>query len=409
MDMKFVKPSVKLVSSTGVDTAMYEWMTTRPMLNRSWSESLTFDDVRKHPNVIVSDKEVSYDDYTDTVMKMGLQYCNSAYYVFEINCSILFRDFLYNCNETACWANTNRKFPADYQKFTYEHYPMSEEYSDHLSLKAQLDDYLEDINSQVNRGVTELNRDLLPTSMSTHIFWGCSLTQLTSILNVMKTYFPIFYETYYPLFTEQVKIFSDSYISDEHEKYLITPEESEGVMDLPLERVLLNLNMSYSIHAQFLRHKGVITTGYWHRLRCLRNLIPNYGDTLSVSSIMTKSRLMGMLSTRTCSFSQSQGTKPNSWGHILDVVLHDLPYEEFLQLLPCHGCRKDCKYYHDICARDHKGTEKASQCPILIRDATQFKADRGNRLGDCYYKLVNLDKSCTLKCNTCTFRKTNLI
>lgn len=409
--MKFIQPKIELVQSISSSTPMYQWMKTRPMLNRSWKE-ITFDEVdslEDTDTIMVGNKPRNWKEYKDEVLKLGLQYCNSGYYIFELDCSILFRDFLFNCNESACWADTNRKFPADFKQFDYEHYPMSGEYSSRESLKSAVDLYLSDINDQVARGVTELNRDKLPMAMSTHIFFGASLTQITSLINVMKKYFPLFDEAYGSLFRKLVVPTSSTFISDEHIKYLGLPSESIGIESAPLDMKVLTANMSYSIHAQFLRHKSSFTIGYWNKLRSLMedDILPLYGDEITVSSLMPSHRLNSMISTRTCAFSQSMGNGINSWSHIMNIVASQMTYDQFIGYLPCHGCRNSCRFYEDICARDENATEKESQCPILIGDATQFKLDRQNRLGDYYYKLVNEDKTCTMKCGPCKLSKRN--
>jgi len=414
--MKFVEPSVHLVKQIGTDTPMYAWMKSRPMLNPEWEHInyLSVEELSKlfpdKQTVIVAGKEVKWKEYVSEVLKLGLQYNNLDYLVFELDCSVMFRDFLFNMNECGMWAASNRKFPAQFCKFTYEHYPMSGEYMRSKTLQSKLDAYLEDINRQVEEKVTELNRDKLPMTMSTHIFFGASLTQVTSMVNLMRAHFPFFYNVYGKQFESLVPMTSTTFISDEHLKYLQPCTESIGVKELPMNFALLTANMSYSIHAQFLRHKASFTIGYWNSLVegfdkfPPDEYIPLYGDEVVVSSMMPVSRLKSMISTRTCAFSQSMGNGINSWNHIMEIVAKEMTYEEFLKYLPCHGCRRQCKYYHDICARDHEGSEKASQCPILLRDAAQFKADRCNRLGDFYYKLVNEEKSCTMHCKDCTFK-----
>lgn len=410
--MKFIKPSVTLIKEIGSEVPMYAWMKSRPMLNPEWEHMQSLEDLPKHPSdeLVVGNKPRKWKDYVPEVLKLGLQYNNLTYYVFELDCSVLFRDFLFNMNECGMWAASNRKFPAQFCEFTYEHYPMSGEYSMiENQLKEKLDEYLSDINQQVKDEVTELNRDKLPMAMGTHIFFSATLTQITSMVNVMRKYMRLFYEVYGRQFEKLVTITSESYISDEHKKYLQDVTAEIGVQHLPMDFAILTANMSYSIHAQFLRHKASFTVGYWASLA--KNLtydyLPLYGDEIVVSSMMPESRLKSMISTRTCAFSQSIGSGINSWAHIMDIACKDFTFEDFIKNLPCHGCRRDCKYYHDICARDPNATEKESQCPILLRDATQFKKDRGNKLGDYYYKLVNEKKLCTLNCKECTFRKIN--
>jgi hypothetical protein len=115
----------------------------------------------------------------------------------------------------------------------------------------------------------------------------------------------------------------------------------------------------YSIASDPVRRKTLLTNGT--------------DQKINVSLVATKSYFDLVMSARTCWIAHYEIWLP---------VLGEIDFDHFLELIPCHGDRNQCKYELDMKARI-EGRDPGIPCPIWTKD--QKEVDRRlKEVGESY-------------------------
>lgn len=396
----YKNPTVKLLTSDEVNLAYNIWLGSREHV------------ITRTKNDITIGKEIYTDEdaYKDKILKMGLQYSNFPTYSFEIQGSVLFRDVLFSINKSAQWATSLRFLNSTFESFESTNYPVSSEYKGIESWEDQLDKYFDLINKTM---ITDENRLEMPYSMYSK-YWICmNFKTLITFMSFLKMKMPFFYNTYGKLIENSIKDIDITkyyvdYIDASIGQYLTTNNDDfKESFNRYGDTVILNKTMGLLLYSQFIRQQDTIIKGLFDMLthedpNDFKNKVFYASTPINVNYVSDISRFRRTISNRLCWFSMSGGYGVNSWSNILDLVIKDMPIQEFIDYLPCrfsNGCIT-CKYYEDIKFRK-EGVEKRNlPCGIyynnmeycLIRDQEDKTI-----LSEDYIKVVELLNGVLLK------------
>jgi len=369
-----------------------------------WCESKSCTVKRYKKYVKIGDEKVPIDKYFDDIMRMNMQYANMPYFVFEIEGSILFRDFLYNVQKCAQWATSLRLVQSVLPQDDPKSYPVSEEYK---GIPEWEDAYYKWFEQVVKNENVDQTRIIMPYSMHSKYWYGCNLKTLINLLSLMKNKFPFFYIWYGVDFEKSIESIYKIDISKYYvpwvdcglQKYFTSDEtdSTEPPFAESCEKVgdyyFIKQDMSLILYSQFVRQSDTDVSGLWD---LLQHDDPDKfahkvftGDTLIHTTYLAhKSRVYQTVKNRTCFFSQSDGDEndPHYWSKFLSIFIRDMNAEEFKSVIPCAGCPEKCKFKDDVKFRDTGQQRGYIPCPILNKNLDYAKA----RLEQCDNKLNNL-------------------
>lgn len=395
-------PKVKLIDGTKSNIGY-----------KIWKESKKSVVNQVDGGVQIGSEFIKEEDYYDQIMKMGMQYNNIPYFVFEINGSILFRDLLYNINKFAQWAVSLRLTHSVYDRGNIKNFVVSSEYK---GIKEWEDAFYSYFNAIQNEDRTDVNRVTMPYSMHSKYWVAMNYRSLVGLLNLLSNKFPFFYKVYGLQFVEQynkvapygtdIRNFMSTSIDAGYSKYFRSEEslskfkESCKVID---DYYLVNTTMSLILYSQFIRQtdtdvKGLFDELYHTDPEEFSHKVFTGETLLKVTYLAHKDKVKKTVSNRLCWFSQSDGSEddPRYWSKFLNIFIKGIDENKFMELLPCKfdGCQlKSCKYAQDVKFRD-QGLQKG-YIPCAILNRNPLLAER--RLAECDNHLNNLYKSVSIK------------
>lgn len=433
---KYVNPEVRLIDGTTSDLSFYTWLKSRRHV-------IKLEDGTKVSDVIIQDDEIKfiygdlecveiipkseydnmqlpepyyiYQFYVDKelvevgeyrkriVDSMNLQYNNFPQYIFEIQGSALFRDFLYNVNWSGQWAESNRflfSILPDDAVLKEENYKISSEYKDIPEWENQFQRYIDKIHETQ---ITDENRTEMPYSISSFFWWGCNYKTLINVLSAMKVDFPFFYEVYGKLIIKELGI-DESVIKGKIDhslaQYYRCKDWKEGVVKNS-GFYIINTEMSYIILSQFLRQSPSIISGLYSDLKHKDTEEFSHkvfkGDTICrITFVSHESKLLSTVSKRSCNFAANSGDGPGSWSGFLNRFLDSVDsLDDFRDLLPCsfddNGLLKFCPLWDDIKFRNSGTESRNCVCPLTTCSMTDAdkKCERDkNRLSELFRELT---------------------
>lgn len=433
---KYVNPEVRLIDGTTSDLSFYTWLKSRRHV-------IKLEDGTKISDVIIQSDEIKfvygdlecveiipkseYDNmqspepyyicqfYVDKelvevgeyrkriVDSMNLQYNNFPQYIFEIQGSALFRDFLYNVNWSGQWAESNRflfSILSDDAVLKEENYKISSEYKDIPEWENQFQRYIDKIHETQ---ITDENRTEMPYSISSFFWWGCNYKTLINVLSAMKVDFPFFYEVYGKLIIKELEI-DESVIKGKIDhslaQYYRCKDWKEGVVKNS-GFYIINTEMSYIILSQFLRQSPSIISGLYSDLKHKDTEEFSHkvfkGDTICrITFVSHESKLLSTVSKRSCNFAANSGDGPGSWSGFLNRFLDSVDsLDDFRDLLPCsfddNGLLKFCPLWDDIKFRNSGTESRNCVCPLTTCSMTDAdkKCERDkNRLSELFRELT---------------------
>lgn len=433
---KYVNPEVRLIDGTTSDLSFYTWLKSRRHV-------IKLEDGTKISDVIIQSDEIKfvygdlecveiipkseYDNmqspepyyicqfYVDKelvevgeyrkriVDSMNLQYNNFPQYIFEIQGSALFRDFLYNVNWSGQWAESNRflfSILSDDAVLKEENYKISSEYKDIPEWENQFQRYIDKIHETQ---ITDENRTEMPYSISSFFWWGCNYKTLINVLSAMKVDFPFFYEVYGKLIIKELEI-DESVIKGKIDhslaQYYRCKDWKEGVVKNS-GFYIINTEMSYIILSQFLRQSPSIISGLYSDLKHKDTKEFSHkvfkGDTICrITFVSHESKLLSTVSKRSCNFAANSGDGPGSWSGFLNRFLDSVDsLDDFRDLLPCsfddNGLLKFCPLWDDIKFRNSGTESRNCVCPLTTCSMTDAdkKCERDkNRLSELFRELT---------------------
>ena len=333
----------------------------------------------------------------DDLLKSPLQYRNLPQFMFRIESSMIFRDFLTEFDEINVWSETNRKIKATgIPRIDNSTYRLCEDLQYNYEL---VETYVDDYNSQLDKGVEEINRDKLPMGTITTYFISINFNQLTELCKLIHEELSIF-NIYLDLFNQELGMNLQDYgVFTQFTKSIrIKPNKKSGIIERKgIPFVSFTFECSFSIYAQVARHKGIRKYGYFDKLI---NEDPSnwlYGDPIKVTLVAPKDTITEIIQTRMCCFSQSSGTGINSWYSIIEQWIGEITVSKLMQNIPCKGCCMGCPFHSDMSSRE-------IDCPIIKHeDGLRLKQKFNNSLGDAYYSLQKIRK-----CSKCEAYETNI-
>lgn len=433
---KYVNPEIKLIDGTAGDLSFYTWLKSRRHV-------IKLEDGTKISDVIIQSDEIKfvygdlecveiipkseYDNmqspepyyicqfYVDKelveveeyrkriVDSMNLQYNNFPQYIFEIQGSALFRDFLYNVNWSGQWAESNRflfSILPDDAVLKEENYKISLEYKDIPEWENQFQKYMDKIHETQ---ITDENRTEMPYSISSFFWWGCNYKTLINILSAMKVDFPFFYEVYGKLIIKELGI-DESVIKGKIDhslaQYYRCKDWKEGVVKNS-GFYIINTEMSYIILSQFLRQSPSIISGLYSDLKHKDPEEFSHkvfkGDTICrITFVSHESKLLSTVSKRSCNFAANSGDGPGSWSGFLNRFLDSVEsLDDFRNLLPCsfddNGLLKFCPLWDDVKFRNSGTESRNCVCPLTtcrMMDADKKCERDKNRLSELFRELT---------------------
>ena len=433
---KYVNPEVRLIDGTTSDLSFYTWLKSRRHV-------IKLEDGTKISDVIIQSDEIKfvygdlecveiipkseYDNmqspepyyicqfYVDKelvevgeyrkriVDSMNLQYNNFPQYIFEIQGSALFRDFLYNVNWSGQWAESNRflfSILSDDAVLKEENYKISSEYKDIPEWENQFQRYIDKIHETQ---ITDENRTEMPYSISSFFWWGCNYKTLINVLSAMKVDFPFFYEVYGKLIIKELEI-DESVIKGKIDhslaQYYRCKDWKEGVVKNS-GFYIINTEMSYIILSQFLRQSPSIISGLYSDLKHKDTEEFSHkvfkGDTICrITFVSHESKLLSTVSKRSCNFAANSGDGPGSWSGFLNRFLDSVDsLDDFRDLLPCsfddNGLLKFCPLWDDIKFRNSGTESRNCVCPLTtcsMMDADKKCERDKNRLSELFRELT---------------------
>lgn len=351
------------------------------------------------------DKElVEVGEYRKRIVdSMNLQYNNFPQYIFEIQGSALFRDFLYNVNWSGQWAESNRflfSILPDDAVLKEENYKISSEYKDIPEWENQFQRYIDKIHETQ---ITDENRTEMPYSISSFFWWGCNYKTLINVLSAMKVDFPFFYEVYGKLIIKELGI-DESVIKGKIDhslaQYYRCKDWKEGVVKNS-GFYIINTEMSYIILSQFLRQSPSIISGLYSDLKHKDTEEFSHkvfkGDTICrITFVSHESKLLSTVSKRSCNFAANSGDGPGSWSGFLNRFLDSVDsLDDFRDLLPCsfddNGLLKFCPLWDDIKFRNSGTESRNCVCPLttcIMTDADKKCERDKNRLSELFRELT---------------------
>lgn len=423
---KYIEPNVSLIDGTSIDLAFYVWLKSREhVLKNGYKKSVKVNisndpfnsdyiylsgedgviDILQPGLKFYVDKElVEYEEYRNRVINgLGLQFNNFPQYVFEIDGSALFRDFLYTVNWANSWAVSNRflfSTLSDEDVVKEESYPISGEYKDVPEWEEQFSEYMKLIQKT---NITDDNRPEMPYSISSAFWWGCNHKTLISVLSAMKIKFPFFYEVYGKKMMKVTGIEESSlknYIDYSLDQYFLRDWEKGSVHTKGM--YLIDTEVDYIILSQFIRQSPSIVAGVWDTMTHdnaeeFSHKVIKGSTTCKIRFVASDARTLGTVSNRCCNFAANSGSGTGSWSGFLDEFLkYTNTPDELRKVLPCKfgkdGLLAKCVMYDDVKFRGKDGAESRNcVCPLLtcnIEDA-KVKLERDkNKLGQLFYNLT---------------------
>jgi hypothetical protein len=415
MEKIYIKPKITLISDDTYDLGYYAWLKSRKEVitdlnGNSFMKDLSFFNnwINEIPNEFKVDTElVNKFNYRDRIVKMNLQYNNFDYYVFEIHGSMLFRDLLFNINNTAQWATSTRLLFSMLDNtavYDSKNYHISEEYKDISSWEEQFEIYMNAIKT--NRK-TDISRLEMPYSISSYFWWGCNKKVLLNLLLMMKTEMPFFYNVYGKQFLRELDI-DESMFPSKIDASILQYFRSQSCNDMEGVRyidddVYVTSRMSLVLYSQFIRQSSTCIKGLFNKLKHENYNINHFSDkvfkgntTFIINYSANRNKVNQTISNRLCAFAMSSGTGPESWSYFLNNFLSpNITVEEFKKLLPCTFDEKgklfDCKFREDIKFRNEGKEIAICPCPIALNSmevAERKRSDDNNLIGNMYYELT---------------------
>lgn len=406
--MRFIKPTIKLIDCTIPYLGFYTWLKSRQWVVEDNSGSKFMLDLELSPDWYskipeefkVGSESVSKDKYLTRINCMNLQYNNMETYVYEINGSCLFRDFLYNISKIAAWAQSNRFLFSIYGPesiYDEDNYPVSSEYKGIPEWDEQFMNYMDAIKSDP---IVDHNRLEMPYSISSTFWIGVNKKTILDIVSFLRKYSPFLYDIY------GVKFGVPEYMIPKEPsaaltQYILKDADSFKEGSLKFQGTqLVNTKMALILYSQFIRQADTKISGLFNHL--IHNDAEEFshkvfkgGTVLNVHYVADIDKVMSTVKTRLCAFAMSSGTGPESWSYFLNNFIPDnIKPEEFMKYLPCkfHGCKLvDCKFYDDVKFRNEGKEVSNCPCPIFSQSMVDAKAKKvrdNNKIGDAYYDLV---------------------
>lgn len=339
--------SVELISSN--DEVLNVWNITRP-----------------HQKLGIKDNEIK---------RMGLPVNGFANYNLKITASLLFRDLMFTVRPISPWAISNRAVP-----FTPGNMSLSKEEFELLSIEDQVivDEQLYKVieNVMLGKELQDYAKNYLPRITSTTF---CVNMNLRTILNYVFTLF-IHYPKYYSLIGEKIlnaisiskDQFSDFSKSDLYNKLALTDRELSINSHTYLggEMHYLPAEGSGNLISQFIRqHNSVVKNGLYNELTddFIGALKKTQNDLVKAGSYLDEDSLNNLIKTRSCFFSMMDKEDKNSWSSIIGSYVDKMSPKEFINKLPCKGCKDKCKVEKDMVTRVHR-LDCNIPCPILLEN-----------------------------------------
>lgn len=402
----YIKPTVKLLTKNGNYLGFFIWMKSRQWIitdddGHQFMRNLEYEDgwVSKIPSKFkVGDEEVELLDYMARIDAMNLQYNNSQNYVYEIDGSCLFRDFLFNINKIAQWAQSNRflfSILDENARYDSRNYHISEEYKDIPEWEDQFDRYMDAIK---NDPIVDHNRLEMPYSISSK-FWICvNEKTLIELLNFMKGKVPFFYEVYGTQFMRHFNQ-RDEY-SPTLTQYIIKNRTDVEGCTYVGDTVIVDSKMSLILYSQFIRQSDTLISGLYNQLihedaEEFKHKVFSGKTTFMIHYVADIDKALKTVSNRLCAFAMSSGTGPESWSYFLNRFLpNEITPTGLMNLLPCkfeNNRLSVCKFHDDIKYRNEGKEISNIPCPLptLSMEIAKAKKDRdNNRIGDAFYKLT---------------------
>lgn len=269
---------------------------------------------------------------TDELRSADLSYNYFAVARFNINSSLLLREFFYTFIESkANWATTQRfGFEFEDDKISEETLWIPNMERALMEFKAKKEEYLADKSIPF-----ESVRDKMPLGYSVN--WQCMMPikQFMIYLSAFARLFGITSKIWETVYTACYKNKDLRPWLNLIPKYMYTPEVSSY-----FTHTSKTTEIGYSLYSQLIRHEGVKVIGFFDFLKSLQesndeSLLPIRERTFEVSISADPERINQIVRIRTDWFAMTDNwNDKNSWGRILSLYLVDEPHlfrnKEFL-------------------------------------------------------------------------------
>ena len=405
----YIDPSVELVDSSNSNVWFWEWLKSRATIVKN-QDDIDLDVsklscINNLPEYIkVGDEVVNTEEYKKRIMRMNLQYMNSYVLTFDLHCSALFRDLLFNINNSGQWSTSNRFLFSLYgpeSVFDESMYHISSEYKDIPEWEDQFTKYMKAIKEDQ---VVDHNRRQMPYSISSASMWTANYRTVISMISFLKHHVPFLYEVYGKQFMRELNI-NESYLSVDDSpaltQYILRDRSNweEGTRYVN-GHVTVNTYMGLILYSQFIRQTDTCISGFYNLLMHddpeeFKHKVFKGDTKMAIQCSASYDKIKRTVQNRLCAFAMSSGTDYCSWTYFLTRFMDkDLSLEQFMELLPCKFKDNkvvDCKFYDDIKFRNEGKELSNCPCPLFsmsMKDA-QFKKNRDqNIIGDKYYELT---------------------
>lgn len=303
--------------------------------------------------------------------KMDIGFNSLCYLIFEVESTVLFRDFLFSIRPIQAWARSSRATP-----FSEDSLQISEEFAPEDQW--MIDDALDRVRDGVPQDIA---RDSLPMILKTYYTVGMDFRTVCGLIKTMKVLDTDLYKIYGRLFEAEVdhilgyygntvKAFDDVYMPD-----MNTPMGVEKVGSYIHGRY----DMKHPLASQFLRQSNAwVKTDIWYDIATMgyRNM---YGfsqkDTTGVQFVTSSASYHKLIKMRSHWFADWQ---EDMWGRMVGDYIRDMSTKEFWNFIPQGGGNED-PYLHDLMPRV-KREDPNLPCPISL-EYPDLVSERMNTMG----------------------------
>jgi len=329
-----MEASVKLVSV--LDNRLSAWIHSRPGFN--------------HRKIDM-----------DKIGSMDMSINSLCMLTFEIDSSLIFRDWLFSIRPIFPWARSSRSAPLS---------KMNTKISAEFGSIGQ--DRIDEVLENVRNGIPQdIAREGLPMTMATSFTVMMDFRTVCGLIKTMKELDDSLYMIYGTLFENSIKHISgalNNNVREFSESYLITECEMDKNGAESVGSMLCgSYDMKCALMAQFLRTShATVKTELWNIIKDKGYAHARYmtqRDTVKVVFYMGNSEYDRLMRLRSHWFAD---WSEDMWGKMVGDYVKNMAPREFYDFIP-NGNGKPDPYHRDMMSRI-TGEEHNLPCPIMTEN-----------------------------------------
>lgn len=291
--------------------------------------------------------------------KMDIGFNSLNYLIFEVESSLLFRDFLFSIRPIQAWARSSRATP-----FSEDNLEISEEFTGGHD-QWMIDDAL----YKVEHGAPQDKaRESLPMTLKTYFTVGMDFRTVCGLIKTMMAVDEDLYKIYGRLFEKEIdhiKGYKSNTIRPFIETYMTNLDEKNGIAEVE-GYMIGKYELKFPMASQFLRQSNaIIKTDLWPCFRKFGYLGMDgldQTDTIGVNFVIAKPVYHNLMRMRSHWFAD---WAEDMWGTMVGDYTKDFTIQEFWDFIPQGGGKAD-PYLHDLMPRI-KCEDPNLPCPVSLQ------------------------------------------